>query len=392
VHIALIATDDAGYDPAHEPAMLGGRPLSLHQLDFALGQGCEKVLCLGHGASPEAIALRQAAERAGAQFQVLRGARDLPAAVRGDDTLLVFARGLLPDSPLAFEALRKGPVILALPVQPGAGAGFELLDLTTAWGGAMAIPGRLADRLDMLPEDAEPIAGLLRIARQAGVPERELPESELAEGRWGLLRDAEQALAAEPGWMRRRLPGASPLHPSRWIARTLLRRFGARATASRRAGPLMRMLTVLSMFGALAAAWFAYPLVAFALLAIAALAIEFGDAIARIARPSFAGEAKPSRLSTGLRLTLDLALMAVATLALPGTLHRRLFLAMLPVGLLHAKPLLPLGNWRVLLTDRVLLIVAMTLAVGFEFAEKGFMSIALVLLAIRIWPISRERG
>ena len=392
VRIALIATDDAGYDPARHPAVLGGRALSLHQLDFALGQGCEKVLCLGHGASPEAIALRHAAERAGAQFQVLRGARDLPAAVRGEDELLVFARGLLPDSPRAFEALRKGPVILALPVQPGAGAGFELLDLTTAWGGAMAIPGRLADRLDLLPDDAEPISGLLRIARQAGVPERELPESELAEGRWGLLRNFDQALAAEPGWMRRRLPAASPLCPTRWFARALLRRFGAKATASRRAGPLTRIFAGFSLAGALTAAWFSFPLAGFALLIIAALAIELGDGITRLGRPSFAPVRKPSRLSKGLRIALDLSLVAVAVLALPGALHRRLFLALLPVGLLHVKPLPTTTNWRGIFADRALLVIALALAVGFDTAEKGFMAAALVLLAMRIWPYSGNHG
>jgi hypothetical protein len=392
VRIALIATDDAGYEPDREPARLGGRAVSLHQLDFALGQGCKKVLCLGHGAAPEAIALRHAAESAGAQFQVLRGARDLPAAVRGEDELLVFARGLLPDSLKAYEALRKGPAILSLPVQPGAGAGFELLDLTTAWGGAMAIPGRLADRLDMLPEDAEPIAGLLRIARQAGVPERALPESELAEGRWVLLRNAEQSAAAEPGWLRRRLPPSSPWRPSAWLARMLLRRFGAGASASRRAGPLARAAAVLATAGAVAAAWFGYPLGGFALLALAALAIELGDGIAQLTRPSFAGEAPPSKLSRGLRLALDAALVAVGALALPGALHRRVFLALLPVGLLHVWPPAKGDSWRAVFADRVLVIAALALAVELDAAEKGFMAAALVLLAVRIGPQKPERG
>ncbi|MXO59591.1 hypothetical protein GRI89_08555 [Altererythrobacter salegens] len=392
MRIALIATDDAGYDPAREPAVLGGRSLSLHQLDFALGQGCEKILCLGHGASPEAIALRHAAERAGAQFQVLRGARDLPAAVRGDDQLLVFARGLLPDSPRAFEELHKGPVILALPVQPGAGAGFELLDLTTAWGGAMVIPGRLADRLDMLPDDAEPISGLLRIARQASVPERSLPESELAEGRWGLLRNADQALAAEPSWMRRRLPPVSLLQPTRWFARMLLRRFGAGMTASRRARPFAQAIAVFALAGAVAAAWFAYPLAGFALLVLSALAIELGDGISRLMRPSFAGEGRPSRISDGLRIAFDIALFAVAALALPGTLHRRLFLALLTVGLLHVRPVPVPPDWRTLFSDRAVLALALGLSVGVDAAEKGFMAVALVLLAVRTWPFMGKRG
>ena len=68
---ALIATDDAAFEPEREPARLGGRAVSLHQLDFALGQGCGKILCLGHGASPEAIALRHAAEAPWPRHRIL---------------------------------------------------------------------------------------------------------------------------------------------------------------------------------------------------------------------------------------------------------------------------------------------------------------------------------
>lgn len=392
MRVALIATDEAGYGQDCQPAELGGRALILHQLDFALGQGCGKILFLGHPSGPEALALREAAERAGAQFQVLRGPRDLPATVRGDDELLVLARGLLPDSPKASELLRQGPVILSLPVQAGAAGGFELLDLTAAWGGALLMPGRLMERLDALPDDGEPIAGLLRIARQASVPERQLPEADLVEGRWALLRSADQSRAVEPAWLRRRLPPGSPWHPTAWLARTVLRRFGAKATASTRAMPLARVATGAALAGALVSAWYGHAVAGFVLLAVAAMAIELGDAIGQLTRPSFAGDPPPSRLSRGLRLALDAALAAVGALALPGALHRRVFLAILPVALLHVS--LPEGSrpWRALVEDRVLLIAALALAVGFGVAEKGFMAATLVLIALRIGPLFGKRG
>lgn len=392
MRVALIATDEAGYGTDRQPAELGGRALILHQLDFALGQGCGKILFLGHASGPEALALREAAERAGAHFQVLRGPRDLPATVRGEDELLVLARGLLPDSPKASELLRQGPVIVSLPVQAGAAGGFELLDLTAAWGGALVMPGRLAERLDALPDDGEPIAGLLRIARQASVPERQLPESDLAEGRWALLRDAEQSLAVEPAWLRRRLPSASPWHPTAWLARVLLRRFGSKATASTRAGPLALAATVSALAGSVAAAWYGYPVGGFVLLALAAIAIELAEGVAQLTRPSFAGEAPPSKLARGLRLAFDAALVAVGALALPGALHRRVFLALLPVGLLHVAP--PPGSrpWRALVEDRLLVVALLALAVGFDAAEKGFMAVTLVLLALRIRPLFGKRG
>jgi hypothetical protein len=392
VRVALIATDEAGYGTDREPAELGGRALILHQLDFALGQGCGKILFLGHPSGPEALALREAAERAGAQFQVLRGPRDLPATVRGEDELLVLARGLLPDSPKASELLRQGPVILSLPVQAGAAGGFELLDLTAAWGGALVMPGRLMERLDALPDDGEPIAGLLRIARQASVPERQLPEVDLAEGRWALLHNADQSRAVEPAWLRRRLPPESPWHPTAWLARALLRRFGAKATASTRAMPLARVAAVVALLGAVVAAWYGHPVPGFALLALAAMAIELGDGIGQLTRPSFAGDPPPSKLSLGLRFALDAVLAAVGALALLGALHRRVFLAVLPVALLHVS--VPEGSrpWRALFEDRVLLIAALALAVGFGVAEKGFMAATLVLLALRIGPLFGKRG
>ncbi len=392
MRVALIATDDAAFEPDREPAVLGGRPVSLHQLDFALGEGCTKILCFGHGAAPEAIALRHAAEGAGAQFQVLRGPRDLPAAVRGEDELLVLARGLLPDSLVAYEALRKGTTILSLPVQTGAGAGFELLDLATAWGGAMIVPGRLAAALDMLPEDGDPIAGLLRIARQAGVPERALPEVELAEGRWVLLRTAEQGRAAEPGWLRRRLPPVSPWRPTAWLARVLLRRFAGGATGPSRGGLYARIGAAAAIAGAPIAAWYAMPIVGFTLLAVAVLAIELADGMVQLKRPSFAGEAPASKFSRILRAATDLALVAVGTLAIPGALHRRLFLAILPVALLQFWPSAERAGWRILATDRLLVILLLGLATATDFAERGFMLVTLVLLALRIAARPGSRG
>src|SRR5690606_8870356 len=148
---------------------------------------------------------------------------------------------------------------------------------------------------------------------------------------------------------------------------------------------------VLAIAGAVAAAWFGYPLGGFAALAFAVLAIELGDGIAQLTRPSFAGEAPPSLLSRGLRLAHDAALVAVGTLALPGALHRRAFLALLPVGLLHLWPPAAPDSWRALFADRLLAIVALALAVGFDAAEKGFMAVALVLLAVRIWPPAGKR-
>ena len=389
MRIALIATGDGA--SAGEGGLLAGRSLARHQLDFALALGCEKVILFGHGASEEAIALRHAAEAGGAQVGVVRGVRDLPAAVRGDDLLLVLAHGLLPDSLSAFERLKEGTAVLILPAEAGWSAGFERLDLAAAWGGAMVLPGRLVAQLDQLPEDAEPIAGLLRIARQAGVPERPLAESELAEGRWQIVRGAEAARAIEPAWLRRRLPPVPLFQPTAWLARALVRRFGSRWAGSSRTGLALPAGAVLILIGAVAAAWFALPTLAFAVLVAAALIAEVNDAVGRLVRASFSTETKMSAISLTLRLMWDAVLLACGILTIDGSPAHRLFAPLVTIGLLQlARPIL--AGWRVLAEDRGVIAAFLALAAGLGFVEGGFMALALLLIGLCLAAPEAQRG
>jgi hypothetical protein len=390
VRIGLIAIGDAG--DAAETGTLAGRSLARHQLDFALAQGCEKVIVHGHGASKDAIELRHAAEAAGAQFQVVRGVRDLPAAVRGDDQLLVLAHGLLPDSALAFEQLREGQGVLILPAEAGWSAGFERLDLAAAWGGAMVVPGRLVAELDQLPDDAEPIAGLLRIARQAGVRERPLPENELAEGRWQIVRTGEAARANEPAWLRRRLPAVSPFRPTAWLARTLVRRLGAGWIAKGRVKIALPASAVLAIAASFTAAWFGLSALAFALLVLAALANEADHALALLGRPVFAPETRHSRLPFILRLIWDVALVGIGALTIDGSRAHRVFAPLMTGGLLRVPPAPPETGWRALAGDRGVLGTLLALSAGLGLAEGGFMVVSLLLVAMRIAVPAGERG
>nr|WP_166176395.1 hypothetical protein [Altererythrobacter segetis] len=390
MRIGLIAIGDA-VDPA-QTGTLAGRSLVRHQLDFVLAQGCEKVILHGHGASKDAIELRHAAEAAGAQFQVVRGVRDLPAAVRGDDQLLVLAQGLLPESAQAFEQLKEGYGVLVLPAEPGWSAGFERLDLAAAWGGAMVLPGRLVAGLDPLPEDAEPIAALLRIARQAGVPERPLAERELAEGRWQIVRTPEAARANEPAWLRRRLPPASPFRPTTWLARALVRRFGSLWLGQRRAALGFPIATLMLLAAGVTAAWFGLPALAFAVLLPAALAIEAGDAFGALGRSIFISESKRSRLFFALRLVWDVVLVAIGMLTVDGSPAHRLFAPLVSVGVLHVPPPPPDAGWRALAGDRGVLAALLALAAGVGVTEGGFMLLALLLIVLRIAAPAGERG
>jgi hypothetical protein len=391
LRIVLITVGEAAGDAA-APGRLAGKTLAHHQLDFAVAQGCEKVILFGHGASAEAIALRHAAEAAGAQVQVVRGVRDLPAAVRGDDRLLVLAHGLLPDSPVAFDLLRKGDGLLVLPADAGWSAGFERLDLAAAWGGAMVLPGRLVAGLDQLPEDAEPVASLLRIARQGGLAECPLPERELAEGRWQIVRTTDAAQAVEPAWLRRRLSTTSPCRPTTWLARMLTRRFASPWVGSGRASAVLATGSALLLAGALAAAWFGLPVLAFVALVPAALAVEAGDGLRLLGRSVFVGETKTSRMSLTLRLTWDAALVAAGVLTIDASRAHRLFAPLVTAGLLHVPPPAPQTGWRALSADRGVLAVLLALFASFDVTEGGFMLLSLALVALRLAPDASKRG
>lgn len=391
MRIALITIAE-NHGGSGADALVAGRSVALHQLDFALALRCEKILCLGHGAAPEAIALRHAAERAAAQFQVVRGVRDLPAAVRGDDELLVLAQGLLPESPLAFDLLKNGEGLLVLPAEAGWSAGFERLDLTASWGGAMVLPGRYADRLDQLPDDAEPVAGLLRIARQARASERSLPEAELSERRWQIVRTPEAARALEPGWLRRRLPPCSPFRPTAWLAGAILRRFGGPLLGTRHAGGALLAAAVGSLVGAPVAGWFGMPVLGFLLLASAALLIEASAGMARLGRSIFVPGTEPSRLLRALRAMWDLALVVVGALAIDGSRAHRAFAPLVTAGLLRIAPPWPVSGWRALAGDRGLLALSLAVASGLGLAEAGFMLLSLALILLRLQPGGDRRG
>jgi hypothetical protein len=246
--------------------------------------------------------------------------------------------------------------------------------------------------LDQLPEDAEPVSGLLRLARQGGVPERPLPERELAEGRWQIVRTSGAAHAVEPGWLRRRLPTTSPFRPTAWLARWLTRRFAAPWIGSRWASAGLTAGAALLLAGAVAVAWSGLAAVAFALLVPAALAIEAADALRLLGRPIFNAETKPSRLLFTLRLVFDLALLVLGALTIDGSRVHRLFAPLVMVGLLHVPPPSPEAGWRALAADRGLLAALLACAAAFGLSEAGFMVLALALIALRLAPSAGKRG
>ena len=186
---------------------LGGATLAQHQLIVALAAGCERIACIARALTPELIALQHEAERAGAKFHMISGARALSGLVTANDELLVIGEGLVAALPDALDMLGDAPAILVLPAQTAVPQGFERIDLNHAAAGLMLLPGRLVERLNDLPADAEPTSALLRIGLQAGIAQRGVAEPAVSAGHWLMVRDEEAAHAAELDWMQRHTAG-----------------------------------------------------------------------------------------------------------------------------------------------------------------------------------------
>ena len=372
------------------PLTVAGKTLACRQLDFALAAGCERIVAIGDGAGAEAIALRHAAEGAGAAFQVVRNSHGLLGTVRAADELLVLAPGLLPEASEAIETLGKTKALLVLPAGPGVAAGFERIDLERAWAGAVVVSGAQVERLAELPPDTEAASALMRIALQARVSERRLDEQALADGSWTMLADAGDAAASERAWLKRHLPAASPWAISRWLARQALRRLASAALAASQSLPALLVAVPALAAAAVGAAWYGWPALGFALLALGAPLAEFALALAGLRAAPFGAR---RRWHAGLvaRCGLDAALVACGALAIEGSWLHRLFPPLVLLGALHlARSDRPQA--AVLLRDRGVLAALFALSAVFGVAEPAIMLAALALIALNVAQSGSRRG
>jgi hypothetical protein len=362
-----------------ETSPIAGKSLARRQLDFALAAGCERVIALGNGASPEAIALRHAAEARGARFQSIGDAHGLLGAVPAADELLVLAPGLLPEDARALEALERGTAVLVLPAGPGVAAGFERIDLERAWGGALVLGGRLVERLSDLPADSDATAALLRIALQARVAEKRLPEQALAEGSWAILGEGGNPAQRQQAWLARHLPPATGFGAMR-LARLALERLAAPLLAEPRALAGLWGGLALALVGAIGAALSGWPALGLLLVAVAAVLAAIAAGLRRLRDAPFG--APPKRLALLVPCMVDVALAVGAALAIEGSWLHRLFPPLMLLGVLHAsRP----GEWprgAAVLGDRALLALAFALAAALDLAEPAVMLAALLIVAL----------
>lgn len=358
--------------------------IARHQLALALAARCERIVVLARDFGPELAQLQHESEREGASFHVVTGPRGLSPLVTAADEVLVIAEGLLPTTGDALRLLGQGQAVFVQPAETGIPAGFERIDLNHASAGLMLLPGRLVDRLIDLPPDVDPAAALLRIALQAGVTQRNVPEEVERGGHWLLVRTEAEAQAAEEGWMARHTAGG-PRTPGPLLARFLVRRFGPAMLHANATGLLVPygLGSVLALTG-LGLAWLGQSAAGLVLIALSYILQRIAAMLGRLQRETLAlrsGIAWRSQLSAGL---LDVALAAVLVLAIPGlpgeSLVARCFAPVVLIGLVRLLPRAFSGEWTAWVADRLMLVGLLAVMATGRVIEAGVPALALLLL------------
>ncbi len=373
-------------------ARLAGKSLAQRQLAFALAAGAEQIVLQGDDTSQDAIEVRQVAERGGAKVIAISDGHGLLGVVRAADHLLVIAPGLLPEAPSALEMLGKGSSLLVLPASVGIPAGFERIDLERAWAGVLVIQGGLVERLAELPPDIEPSSALLRIALQAQVAERRLPETVLVDGSWVLLKSPADLAVAEGAWLKRNLPRGPGNRPTRWIAARALRALSTKLLEKSRAAGMIAAGSAVALLGGIGAAFFGWSTAGFLIVALGALGKELFSGLARLTIAPFDRAGRMRTLAVALGILIDLALASVAVLAIGQDWLHSLFPPLVLVGLLRALRPERRPGPSALVGDRMLLAFVLAVSSAFGFTEVVVMALALGLIAMETAQTLTRRG
>jgi hypothetical protein len=235
--------------------------------------------------------------------------------------------------------------------------------------------------LSDLPADSEATAALLRIALQARVAEKRLPEQALAEGSWSMLGAGDEAALRQQAWLKRNLPSVSGFATSRIVARFGLRRLAIPLLALPRALPGLWAGVVLTLGAAIGMAAYGWAAGGFVLVAAGALLAEFAAGLAHLRDAPFGSPGK-RRLERLVPCLVDAALTASAVLAIEGGWLQRLFPPLVLLGVLQANRPSRWPKLAALLGDRGPLALIFAVAATVELAEPAVMLVALVVIAL----------
>jgi len=385
--------DDAGGLP-RGLLRVGGHTLARHQLALALALGCERVICLTQLATDHDIsALQQAAQGAGALFHRVSGLHGLLALVTAGDEVIALGDGLLAWPDVVVRLLGAMPVVLAQPVDLGLVAGFERLDVQHASAGAMRVPGRLIEKLGDMPPDVDIFSCLQRIALQAGVPQRALPDDLAASGHWSLVRSEAEAQAIEPRWIASHAGAGGPLSPSRWVAGWGVRAFGPALLHAGSSGTVVAIAAGVAAGLALVAGWFGFVVIGLLICALAWVWFESAALFGRFERRSLLLP-RPSVAPTavyGWIMDATLLFLLAWQEATPGeALIHRGFGPVMLLGLMRLVPPLLTGRRAAWLEDRALLALMLAGAGLVDVVRPAVAGLAVGLLITGIVAVGRQ--
>lgn len=366
---------------------MGGRAVIEWQVDLARDFGCERIICLCQGSSPELIDLQNDVEASGLQFNLISGPLHLVGLASADQDIVVFADGLVIDRELALGLLGDRRGMLALPAEAGIAAGFERIDAEHAWAGLFASRANIVEQLADLPPDGDTISLLLRLALQAGT--RRIPVEEERLDRYEIL------LANDKSQLDRRerslLDGGGQTvpwsAPGQILAHLLSRRLAPDGLAR---GPAIATgAAALFGLGAVVLSGFDHSFAALCALILGGFSLAVGNAM-RGLKARLLGRVESPRVPFIANILQDVLAIAALTLpSLPFMLPKRVFLPLVLFGLIHLAARAGSSRWKGLWADRTVLFLVLAPAAWFGSLTQA---IALIILAALVYCLFSQRN
>ena len=371
---------------------VAGRSVAALQLDLALRLGCERIVCLAEGLDEGVLPLLHRAEQGGATFHALSSARSLSGLVRAQDELFLFAEGVVPDPLVVGELLGERSGIVALPAEPGIEAGFERIDRDHAWAGVARLPGSAVERLVEMPFEVDAVPALLRVGLQTGTRIVPLTPSLVSDRRWALLRDEQQARAFEAAWLNQRVTLSSFAAPVHALADRAAMVLAPGVLAQRGKAALPIAGGILGLGGALAAAWWKLPPLAFGAAALGAFLLRMGETVS-----AFLSEGRRSGIVARVTrvlpgLAVDATILALVGMLAPvGELAGWLFGGLALLLALRIAERSQVESLARAASDRGTLALVLALCAALDQTLPGIQILVLAVLAA-IYLARGERG
>lgn len=389
----LSALADPSASVGERPAFrrFAGKSVLAHQIDCAALLGCQRILCLAPGRGPDLAAAKSYAERNALKFEAVDTILHVAAHVTADDEVVCLADGILPDRAELMTALGEQRAVLAFPDDPALAQGFERLDATRAWSGALRARGESVARLGDLPPDCDMASSLLRTALQAGTRIVELDPGLIVEGTWQRRVERQGLAVREQRWITRQVRLATFRAPGLALAERVGLRWSRDVGGGRWARAPHGAAAVLAA-GAVAGWYAGWPVAALALLLFALTALAIASVFDRVE----ALGAKPGKrdlLFPVARWIADgLLVLALSSLVLVVPAWLGIALPVLLVGVLRLGERNANSSWRALFADRISLLAVLTPAAYAGMATAAVAALTAAGLLFLLWDAPKPAG